>query len=77
MTIFLLVLKRKLSFIRGIYQYLPRTQQHYKVDAGNVRVPCRSRKTLFSSKYFTCVHGDGGCGNTIPGDVAETRGFLP
>ena len=23
----------------------------------------------------TCVHGDRGCGNTIPGDAAETRGF--
>ena len=24
---------------------------------------------------LTCVHGDRGCGNTIPGDVAETRAF--
>ena len=24
---------------------------------------------------LTCVHGDCGCGNTIPVDVAETRGF--
>ena len=24
---------------------------------------------------LTCVHGDRGCGNTIPGDVTETRGF--
>ena len=24
---------------------------------------------------LTRIHGDRGCGNTIPGDVAETRGF--
>ena len=24
---------------------------------------------------LTCVHGDRGCRNPIPGDVAETRGF--
>ena len=35
--------------------------------------PLREKSGLHPN--LTCVHVDRGCGNSIPGDVAETRGF--
>ena len=39
----------------------------------NVRVPSSRKPGLHS--FLTCVHGDRKCGTSIPGNVAETRGF--
>ena len=43
-----------------------------KLSATIVGVPSTSTKTWFASN-LPCGHGDRGCGNTIRGDIAETR----
>ena len=42
-------------------------------EEGNLRVPSSRKPGL--NPIITCVHGDRGCGNPIPGDVVETWGF--
>ena len=42
---------------------------------GKKRVPSTRAEKPGLHQNFTCVRGDKGCRNPIPGDVAETRGF--